>query len=179
MVKSDDGKCFIRIKQLFREYKSGRKDCEGESKMELSIKKDAVAACELLLDSAAEQTVECDVLLPDYCPDIVRVLCCGIDAAVTDCRINKTTLTVDGTANVDICYMAEVGGVKRVGYSVPFSKSFELKVQPKNPIWAVNVRQGHTNCRAASKRRAEGINGAIRSARSEKCVHPSTTLSIE
>ena len=49
--------------------------------MELNLKKEAVASCELLLDSAAEQTIECDVLLPDYCPDIVRVLCCSVDAA--------------------------------------------------------------------------------------------------
>ena len=128
--------------------------------MELNLKKEAVAACELLLDSAAEQNIECDVLLPDYCPDIVRVLYCGIDAAVTDCRINKTTFTVEGSANVDICYMAEVGGVKRTSYKIQFSKSFEMKAQSRCPIWSVNVRQGHTNCRAVSKRRLD-IRGAI------------------
>jgi len=128
--------------------------------MELNLKKEAVAACELLLDSAAEQTIECDVLLPDYCPDIVRVLCCGIDAAVSDCRTNKTTFTIEGTANVEICYMADVGGVRRTCYSIPFSKSFEMRAQPQKPIWSVNVRQGHTNCRAASKRRLD-IRGAI------------------
>ncbi len=128
--------------------------------MELNLKKEAVAACELLLDSAAEQTIECDVLLPDYCPDIVRVLCCSIDAAVTDRRVNKTTFTVEGTAAVEVCYMAEVGGVRRICYNIPFSKSFELKTQPQRPIWSVNVRQGHTNCRAASKRRLD-IRGAI------------------
>ena len=128
--------------------------------MELNLKKEAVASCELLLDSAAEQTIECDVLLPDYCPDIVRVLCCSVDAAVTDCRVNKTVFTVDGTALVEVCYMAEVGGLRRSCYSIPFSKSFELKTQPQKPIWSVNIRKGHTNCRAASKRRLD-IRGAI------------------
>ena len=128
--------------------------------MELILKKQAVAACELLLDSAVEQSIECDVLLPDYCPDIVRVLCCSIDAAVTDCRVNKTTFTTEGMATVEVCYMADVGGVRRSCYSIPFSKSFELSQMPQNPIWSVNVRQGHTNCRAVSKRRLD-IRGAI------------------
>lgn len=128
--------------------------------MELNLQKEAVTACELLLDSAAEQTVECDVLLPDYCPDIVRVLCCRVDTAVSGCNVNKAAFTVEGTATVEVCYMAEVGGVRRTCYKLPFSRSFELKRQPQRPIWSANVRQGHVNCRAASKRRLD-VRGAI------------------
>ena len=123
--------------------------------MELNLNKQPVAACELLFDSAAEQPIECDVLLPDYCPDIVRVLNCRVDTVITDCMINKTALTVEGSATVEICYAAEVGGIRKAAYKLPFSRSFELKRQPNKPMWTVNSHQGHVNCRAASKRRLE------------------------
>ena len=128
--------------------------------MELNLHRRSVAACELLLDTAAEHPIECDVLLPDYCPDIVRVLCCQVQSAVTDCAVRKTTFTVEGMAVVKLCYVGEVGGVRKVEYKIPFSKSFELKAEPTRPIWSVTCEQGHTNCRAASRRRID-VRGVI------------------
>lgn len=128
--------------------------------MELNLHRRSVAACELLLDTAAEHPIECDVLLPDYCPDIVRVLCCQVQSAVTDCSVRKTTFTVDGMAVVKLCYVGEVGGVRKTEYKIPFSKSFELKNEPVRPIWSVTCEQGHTNCRAVSRRRID-VRGVI------------------
>ena len=128
--------------------------------MELNLHKQAVASCELMLDSAAEQSIECDMLLPDYCPDIVRVLCCRVDTSAVDCRISKGVFVVEGTAAIEVCYMADVGGVRRCSCKIPFIRSFDIKRQPQKPIWSVNVRQGHINCRAASKRRLD-VRGAI------------------
>lgn len=128
--------------------------------MELNLHRRSVAACELLLDTAAEHPIECDVLLPDYCPDIVRVLCCQVQSAVTDCEVRKTTLTVDGMAVVKLCYMGEVGGVRKTEYKIPFSKNFELKNEPVRPIWSVTCEQGHINCRAVSRRRID-VRGVI------------------
>ncbi|MFV0496546.1 MAG: DUF3794 domain-containing protein [Candidatus Fimivivens sp.] len=128
--------------------------------MELNLHRRSVAACELVLDTAAEHPIECDVLLPDYCPDIVRVLCCQVQSAVTDCAVRKTTFTVEGMAVVKLCYVGEVGGVRKTEYKIPFSKSFELKNEPMRPIWSVTCEQGHTNCRAASRRRID-VRGAI------------------
>ena len=128
--------------------------------MELNLHKQSVASCELMLDTAAEHSIECDMLLPDYCPDIVRVLCCRVDTSAVDCRISKGVFVVEGTAAVEICYMAEVGGVRRCSCKIPFIKSFDIKRQPQKPIWSVNARQGHINCRAASRRRLD-VRGAI------------------
>ncbi len=128
--------------------------------MELNLHRRSVAACELLLDTAAEHPIECDVLLPDYCPDIVRVLCCQVQSAVTDCAVRKSTFTVEGMAIVKLCYVGEVGGVRKTEYKIPFSKSFELKSEPTRPIWSVTCEQGHTNCRAASRRRID-VRGVI------------------
>lgn len=44
--------------------------------MEYKLKKDRIAVCEIAFDSFTELPVESDLLLPDYCPDIVKVLKC-------------------------------------------------------------------------------------------------------
>ena len=51
--------------------------------MELKLEKQPVSGCELLLDTAAEYPIESDLLLPDYCPDIVRILCCRVQTLCT------------------------------------------------------------------------------------------------
>ena len=42
--------------------------------MEYKLKKDRIAVCEIAFDSFTELPIESDLLLPDYCPDIVKVL---------------------------------------------------------------------------------------------------------
>ena len=128
--------------------------------MELNLNRQPIAACELLLEASAEHSIECDVLLPDYCPDIVRILCCRTESVVTGCTAHKTTFTVEGMATVNICYIGEVGGVRRAEYKLPFSKSFELKGEARRPVWSVNAQQGKMLCRAVSKRRID-VGGAI------------------
>ena len=44
--------------------------------MEYKLKKDRIAVCEIAFDSFTELPIESDLLLPDYCPDIVKVLKC-------------------------------------------------------------------------------------------------------
>lgn len=128
--------------------------------MELNIKKQPIAVSELMLAATAEHPIECDVLLPDYCPDIVRVLCCQVEGAVTDTAVRGNVFTVEGMATVTLCYLGEVGGVRKTEYRLPFSKSFELSGEPADPVYTVAVDQGYLNCRAASKRRLD-IRGTL------------------
>jgi len=123
--------------------------------MELKLQKQPVAVCELLLDTVAEYPIECDLLLPDYCPDIVRVLCCRVQASCSDCSARKSTLTVEGMAAVSLCYIGEVGGMRKAEYKIPFSKSFELSREVTQPICSVTIEPGQINYRAVSKRRLD------------------------
>lgn len=123
--------------------------------MEMNLNRGSAAVCELLLNTAAEHPIECDLLLPDYCPDIVRLLCCRVCSSVADCTVQQSTLTVEGMALVQLCYVGEVGGVRKTEYRVPFSKSFALEREPVSPIWSVGVEPGQMNHRAVSRRRVD------------------------
>ncbi|PWM21697.1 MAG: hypothetical protein DBX44_08225 [Oscillospiraceae bacterium] len=128
--------------------------------MELKLEKQPVSVCELLLDTAAEYPIESDLLLPDYCPDIVRILCCRVQTLCTDCSAEKSVLTVEGMANVTLCYIGDVGGMRKTEYKIPFSKSFELPRDVSSPVCSATVEPGRINCRAVSKRRLE-LHGVL------------------
>ena len=128
--------------------------------MELTITRQPIAACEPVLATTAEQPIECDVLLPDYCPDIVRVLCCQAAGVVTDAAVRGDRFVVDGMATVTVCYVGEGGVTKRTEYKIPFSKTIELKFEPKSPVYSITIDQGYLNCRATSRRRLD-IRGTL------------------
>lgn len=128
--------------------------------MELKLEKQPVSVCELLLDTAAEYPIESDLLLPDYCPDIVRILCCRVQTLCTDCTAEKAVLTVEGMANLSLCYIGDIGGMRKTEYKIPFSKSFELPREVTSPVCSATVEPGRVSCRAVSKRRLE-LHGAL------------------
>lgn len=128
--------------------------------MELELKRQPIAACEPLLNAAVEHSIECDVLLPDHCPDIVKLICCRIDSVITGCAAHKSVFTVEGMATAKICYIGEIGGMRKTEYKLPFSKSFDMRGEARRPVWSVETGQSKINCRAVSKRRIE-MSGLI------------------
>jgi len=128
--------------------------------MKLDLVKRPAAVITELLDAAAEHPVECDILLPDYCPDIVRVLTCRAETDVTGRSVNGATLTVDGMTIVTLCYLGEVGGVRKTTVRQPFSKSFELSSAPAAPVVFASAQKSALSCRAVSRRRVD-VRGTL------------------
>ena len=46
--------------------------------MEYHLTKNTIAQPRYVLDTVCEQAVDIDLTLPDYCPDIERILCCTL-----------------------------------------------------------------------------------------------------
>ncbi len=128
--------------------------------MELSITKQPVAINETILDTSLEQPVECDVLLPDYCPDIVRILNCQGTGVVTDTEVRGDKLALEGMTTVVVCYLGEEGGVRRTEYKLPFSRTLDLKSNMENLMVSTDVQMQYLNCRALSPRKMD-IRGAL------------------
>lgn len=128
--------------------------------MERNLRKEPVPVCEALLDTALEYPIECEILLPDYCPDIVRVLTCRAQSDVTDTAVHGSSLTVEGMTTVTLCYLGDVGGLRTTQVRQPFSKSFELSGEAISPIVFADARRGYLTCRASSRRRVD-VRGAF------------------
>ena len=51
-----------------------------------------------------EQSVDCDITLPDYCPDIMRILKCTLYNSVVNSKIIGDRATADGNVKIRIVF---------------------------------------------------------------------------
>ena len=50
--------------------------------MDYHLKKQTLPQVRYVLDTAVEQAVDIDLTLPDYCPDIERILSCSLEPGI-------------------------------------------------------------------------------------------------
>lgn len=122
---------------------------------------EVVTINEVAFDGCSEQPVDLDFTLPDYCPDISRILKCQLNPRVTGYRFSGDSLTVEGVAGIRLLYVGEGGGsVRSYSHSVPFTAQYALKGVPENPLVRVKTKVDYLNCRAISQRRVD-LHGAF------------------
>lgn len=128
--------------------------------MELNLSKQTVSVNEVIYDGVTEQPIECDVLLPDYCPDVQKILRCEVMPCLLSNAVNGDKLTIEGLAVVHLYYLGEDCCVRHAEYKIPYTKQVELRCAPTAP--SVNVAQcvDYFNCRAVSPRRLD-MRGAV------------------
>ena len=82
----------------------------------------------LLPDLKQETGAECEIILPDYCPNILRILQTTATATVHTLLPAADRLTAEGSVEYRVLYLAEDGsGIKTVSQQTPFSCSFDAK----------------------------------------------------
>lgn len=128
--------------------------------MELKLNKQPLYISEMLADATVEQPVECDALLPDYCPDIVRILKCMVTPTIAARRLKGQRLEIEGMAAIVVFYTSTAEGIHKAEYKVPFSRAIELRAEPTKAALSVQARTGYINCRAVNSRRLD-IRGAV------------------
>ena len=77
--------------------------------MDYMLNREALAAGEVLYDGSQEQPVDLDISLPDYCPDIQRILKCQVYPRITGRNIIGDRVELEGTYNVKVFYL-DAGG---------------------------------------------------------------------
>lgn len=128
--------------------------------MELELRRQTVPSCETILEETVEQPVECDALLPDYCPDIRRILKCTMTPVPMGRTITAGRLETEGLANINVLYISAGGEPARGEYKIPFTRMMELHGEAEEPIITVSMAAGQVSCRAVNQRRLE-IRGSV------------------
>lgn len=129
--------------------------------MDYSVKKEEISINESIFEGCSEQPVDLDFSLPDYCPDIQKILKCQIDPRITGRNISGDRLDVEGIAIINLIYLdAEKLTVHCCEHTSPYSASFNLKTTPQDAIIFAKTKVEYVNCRAVSQRRLE-IHGAF------------------
>ena len=127
--------------------------------MEYHVGKQPVFIHQTLLEAELEQPVECDVLLPDYCEDIQKILKCTMDPVIIRQEAAEDRLELEGICLITVYYRSPEGQLCRGEYKVPFAKTADLRGRAEHPVvWAQGFCS-YVNCRAVSSRRLD-IRGA-------------------
>lgn len=124
---------------------------------ELKLTTRELAVTETLLDTSAEQSLELDFLLPDYEPEVFRILKTRVTPVIQQIQVNKNRLELSGVCNVSVLYLSErQDSLQAARQAAPFSKTLELKKLPDSECSIQCVPRCYfVNARAVSSRRLE------------------------
>lgn len=129
--------------------------------MELKLMRETIPAVERVFDGVQEQGVELDYILPDYYPDIFRIIHCEAVPVVTGYSITGDKLTYDLKCEIRILYCGENGeSVQCIVQQQSFTKTAETGKVSSSAEVDISVKTGHINFRAVNKRRLD-IRGAL------------------
>lgn len=124
--------------------------------MELVAAKDTVKVCRTVFDAASDHPVDSDIILPDYCPDIGRILKTEAEAFIDSTSVEAGRLTAEGTFCVRIIYIpADSGGIRCVTNESPFSHSFDMGGDKGDVSVKCSVKVTFVTARQAGPRRIQ------------------------
>lgn len=125
----------------------------------------AVHIDEIIYDGQCEQGVELDYILPDYCPDIFKILSCTLTPKIVSYNVSSDLrLNIDGVVYIKVLYLTENSNdIYCIDQRYTYSKTVEMNrknIPAANPIITITAKSDYCNCRAVSPRRID-VRGAV------------------
>ncbi len=122
--------------------------------MEFKLEEKNIGTAYNCLDTASEQPVDLDLTLPDYCPDIEKILKCSLTTQIFSRSLTGGQLVVDGASMVHIMYIDAVKkNIRCCEQTIPFSSAFNINEPAENYIILTDTKTEYLNCRALSPRK--------------------------
>ncbi len=128
--------------------------------MQLNLEKNTVKTAETVFEATPEQGFETDILLPDYCADITRILKCNAISKISQCSQNGNHIDIDGSVFVTVYYLSDENKLNSYSTRLPFSKTVTVNDNGTQLTAHVNSQIQYLNCRAVNSRRLD-IRGAV------------------
>ena len=114
-----------------------------------------IGLIENIFESTAEQSLDADINLPDYCPDIQRILKCFVVANINSVHNNSGRVTTDADAVVRLIYVGDNGKPTSYEQSYPIQKIIESGNITTEAAVNVKINVDYVNCRAVNPRRVD------------------------
>ena len=96
-----------KVSNIFLDARTYNLPCRTTRRdhMNYPIKTDSTHIGRIIFDDTSEQTVDSDFSLPDYCPDIQKILKCRIEPQITGSNIAAGTLLVLCAIRIRTCLL--------------------------------------------------------------------------
>ena len=129
--------------------------------MELKLDKEPVLLTETVFDGQTEQGIELEHVLPDYYPDVFKLLRCTLTPRIVSYSVSDSKLAIDGVVYVKVLYLGENSNdINVVDQRYTYSKTVELSRAVRDPIVSIFPSAEYCTARAVSGRRID-IRGAV------------------
>ena len=129
--------------------------------MDLKVFRDTVSVSQQLCDLTLEHPVETEILIPDYQPEIFKIVKSFVTPVILQKQVLGGKLTLEGYLRVSVLYQGEEDqSLCQVEQKLPFSKSVELKNGGYSSYRvSVHGESEYLNTRAINSRRID-VKGA-------------------
>ncbi len=133
---------------------------------ELSRKTNTISVSELVFEGSAEQGIELDYVLPDYYPEIFKILSCRLSPKILAYNmLGDSKMMIDGCVDIKVLYLAEGdNSINCIEQKYTYSKTVDLGksviTDDGNITVKLEPRADYCNCRAISGRRID-VRGAV------------------
>ncbi len=129
--------------------------------MDIALKKENYMLLKTVKDNSVEECIEADFSLPEYMPEILRIVKSTAQPKVNSCKAVGERVTVDGECELRMIYTAEDGGVYSFSQSRPFTRHCENNIFNDATDINCEMSVSYVNCRATSTKRAEIKAGLV------------------
>ncbi|MEE0839274.1 MAG: DUF3794 domain-containing protein, partial [Acutalibacteraceae bacterium] len=120
--------------------------------MDYKTVKQALSINEAVFSTTGEIAVDEDFVLPDFYPEVVKILKCKAQARVASKNANGTSVTLDGHICVDLLYCDKDGNLCSFQQVLPFNKIFDTETDVTGGCVTCKIKTDYLNCRAVTER---------------------------
>ncbi len=124
--------------------------------MQAKIKTQPYEYFDPVFDGSFEAPIDTEYNLPDYCPEIQKILKCQVTPEISSYLVTDDTLTCDGVCDIRVLYLDAKGdAVRCCDFTKDFSASVKVRATEEKAVAWVRAAAEHVTCRAVSARRID------------------------
>lgn len=123
--------------------------------MDISLKTQEYKALKTNKENSIEECVEAEFSLPEYMPEILRIIKTTAEPKVISCKLVDNKITMDGICEIRMIYTSEDGCVYSVSQQKQFTRHCENEEFSQGVDVNGTVDVGYVNCRATGTKKAE------------------------
>lgn len=129
--------------------------------MDISLKHEDYKFLKNVNDNSIEECIEADLALPEYMPEILRIIKSSAEPRIVSCKLVGERVTVDGICELRMIYTAEDGCIYCFSQARPFTRHCENEIFGGAVDVTAELDVSYVNCRATGTKRAEIKCGVV------------------
>ena len=129
--------------------------------MDISLKHEDYKYLKAYKDSTVEEALEYEIILPEYMPEILRIVKTDACVQVHSCKASENKAIAEGVCSIRMTYTGEDNCLYTFEVLKPFARTLENNAFTDSADVIASSRVTYVNCKATSTRNAHVKTGII------------------